>query len=177
VLTRPAALAKLGQLASTHHERLDGAGYHRAVPGAVLTRSARILAAADSYRARLELRPHRPAFSPADAATALRDDVKQGRLDADAVDAVLEAAGHGGARRRRTQVGGLTDREVEVLALVAKGQSIKEIAGTLTISPKTADAHIQHIYTKLGVSTRAGATLFAVQNGLVDRAEDREVSR
>jgi HD-GYP domain-containing protein (c-di-GMP phosphodiesterase class II) len=171
VLSRPAALARLGQLASTHHERLDGGGYHRATAGAALSRPARILAAADGYRARIEPRPHRPALAPDDAAASLRDDVRDGRLDADAVSAVLEAAGHGAGRRRRTQVAGLTDRELDVLPLVARGQSIREIAHTLTISPKTADAHLQHIYSKLGVSTRAGATLFAVQHGLLDRGE------
>jgi DNA-binding NarL/FixJ family response regulator len=107
----------------------------------------------------------------------LRDDVRIGRLDAGAVDAVLEAAGQGGGRRRRAHFAGLTERELEVLALVAQGQSIREMARTLTISPKTADAHLQHIYTKLGVSTRAGATLVAVENGLVDRTKDRETSR
>ena len=171
VLTRPSELARLGQLASTHHERVDGAGYHRAVPGSVLSRSARILAAADGYRARIEERPHRPPFAPAEAAASLRADGRDGRLDSEAVDAVLEAAGHGAGRRRgRANVGGLTEREVEVLRLVAKGQSIKEIGASLTIAPKTADAHIQHIYAKLGVSTRAGATLIAVERGLVDRA-------
>ena len=174
VLTRPAALAQLGQLASTHHERLDGGGYHRAVPGSVLSRPARILAAADGYRARIEDRPHRPAMSGEAAAASLRDEVAEGRLDAAATEAVLAAAGHDGVggRRRprsRTQAGGLTDREVEVLNLLAVGQSIKEIGRSLGIAPKTADAHIQHIYAKLGVSTRAGATLFAVAHGIVDR--------
>lgn len=152
--------------------------YHRAVPGSVLSRQARILAAADGYRARIEERPHRAAMPPEEAAASLRADVKDGRLDGEAVDAVLAAAGQGAARRRsRTRFGGLTDREAEVLGLVTRGQSIREIARSLTISPKTADAHIQHIYAKLGVSTRAGATLVAVENGLVDRAEDRETSR
>lgn len=176
VLTRPAALAELGQLASMHHERLDGGGYHRAVPGTVLSRPARILAAADGYRARIEARPHRPEMHADAAAASLREEVTAGRLDADAVEAVLQAAGHT-RRRRPAQVGGLTDRECEVLVLVAQGQSIREIGQTLTIAPKTADAHIQHIYTKLGVSTRAGATLWGVQNGLVDRTKDRETSR
>ncbi|MGH8917730.1 MAG: HD domain-containing phosphohydrolase, partial [Actinomycetes bacterium] len=182
VLTRPAALAELGLLASTHHERLDGGGYHRAVPASVLTQPARILAAADGYRARIETRAHRPAMTGDESAASLRDEVKDGRLDPDAVEAVLQAAGHGAGRRRRpAQAGGLTDREREVLALVARGQSIRQIGQTLTISPKTADAHIQHIYTKLGVTTRAGATLWAVHNGVVDGAErwgeDRETSR
>ncbi len=170
VLTRPAALARLGELASTHHERLDGAGYHRAVPGSVLTTASRILAAADGYRARIEPRPHRSPHTAADAAASLREEARDGRLAPEAVDAVLAAAGQGGGLRSRTQVGGLTEREVEVLRLVARSLSIKEIAKDLTVSPKTVDAHIQHIYTKLGVSTRAGATLFAMEHGFVDRA-------
>ena len=172
VLTRPAAFARLGELASTHHERLDGGGYHRAVPGTVLSTGARILAAADGYRARIEARPHRAALTPEDAADSLRAEAKGGRLDGDAVEAVLRAAGHEAADRPRKRAvpGGLTERELDVLQLVALGESIKQIAATLTIAPKTADAHIQHIYTKLGVSTRAGATLFAVENNLVDRA-------
>lgn len=177
ILSRPAALATLGQLASMHHERLNGGGYHRAAPGSILSPSARILAAADGYRARTESRPHRPALDPSEAAASLREEVRDGWLDAEAVDAVLQAAGQGGGRRQRARAGGLTDREVEVLALLARGQSIRDIGQTLTVSPKTADAHIQHIYTKLGVSTRAGATLWAVEHGVVDRARDREISR
>ena len=178
VLTRPPALARLGQVASLHHERLDGAGYHRSATAAVLDRPARILAAADGYRGRVEARPHRPAMAPEAAAASLRDEVRTGCLDGDAVEAVLQAAGQGdGRRRRRANPGGLTDREVEVLACLALGSSTKEVAATLTIAPKTADAHIQHIYTKLGVTTRAGATLFAVEHGLVDRARDRVFPR
>ncbi|HET7488714.1 MAG TPA: HD domain-containing phosphohydrolase [Acidimicrobiales bacterium] len=177
VLTRPAALGELGRLASLHHERVDGAGYHRAVAGTVLTLPARILAAADGYRARTETRPHRPAMSSDQAAASLRADVAEGRLDADAAEAVLAAAGHAGRRRRPSPPGGLTEREREVLALVARGHSIRQIAHTLGIAPKTADAHIQHIYTKLGVSTRAGATLWAVEHGVAGAGADRETSR
>jgi DNA-binding NarL/FixJ family response regulator len=68
-------------------------------------------------------------------------------------------------------VAGLSAREIEVLRLLARGHSIKQIAATLTISSKTADNHIQHIYAKTGVSTRAAATLFAMENDLL-RPED-----
>jgi DNA-binding NarL/FixJ family response regulator len=113
-----------------------------------------------------ELRPHRPARSPEDAARQLREEVRRGRLDADAVDAVLGAAGHRIARRREGPAG-LTQREVEVLVLLARGLSNKSIAARLVVSPKTVGHHIEHIYRKIGCSTRAAASLFAMQHGLL----------
>src|SRR6185503_6571951 len=122
---------------------------------------------ADMYRAKIEPRPHRPAASPGDAATIVRDEVRAGRLDGDAVDAVLRAAGHR-VRRRRDTVAGLTPREVEVLRLLARGMSNKQIAHALEISRKTAGNHVEHIYAKLGVTNRALASLFAAKHGLMD---------
>ena len=167
VLARPARLAELGRLAAAHHERLDGSGYHRCVPAAMLSPAARLLAAADAYRAMTEPRPPPPALPAPAAARQQRGAGGGGRRGGDAVDAVLAAAGHA-MPRRREHVAGLTARELEVLRLLARGQSIREIAATLVIAPKTADAHIQHIYAKIGVSTRAAATMFAMQNDLVD---------
>ena len=89
-----------------------------------------------------------------------------GRLDGDAVDAVLRAAGHR-VRRRREWPAGLTAREVEVLRLLARGLSNKEIAERLVISPKTAGNHVEHIYAKIGASNRAQASLFAMKHGLM----------
>ncbi len=96
----------------------------------------------------------------------LRDEVRAGKFDADAVEAVLAAAGHR-ASRRRDGPAGLTAREVDVLRLVARGLSSKEIAARLVISPKTARNHIEHIYTKIGTSSRVGAGLFAMEQGLL----------
>jgi HD-GYP domain-containing protein (c-di-GMP phosphodiesterase class II) len=160
-------LAPLGELAIQHHERLDGSGYPRGLKGEALTPAGRVLAAADMYRAKVEPRPHRPAASAAEGATILRDEVRAGRLDGDAVDAVLRAAGHR-VRRRRDSVAGLTPREVEVLRLVALGLSNKQIAHALGISRKTAGNHVEHIYAKTGVSNRAMASLFAARHGLVE---------
>jgi DNA-binding NarL/FixJ family response regulator len=129
--------------------------------------AARLLAAADAYRAMTERRPHRAALTASAAAAALRGEVRAGRIDGDAAQAVLAAAGHA-PRRRAERVAGLTTRELEVLRLLAGGLSIRQIAAALTIAPKTADAHIQHIYAKAGVSTRAAATMFAIQHDLVD---------
>ncbi len=167
VLARPPALARLGALASLHHERLDGSGYHRGVPASMLSPAARILAAADVYHAMIEPRPHRPARTPEAAAEELRREVRAGRLDSEAASGVLAAAGHRVRSTRRELVAGLSEREVEVLRLIARGHSKKQISGLLTISQKTVDHHIQHIYNKIDVSTRAAAALFAMEHDLL----------
>jgi HD-GYP domain-containing protein (c-di-GMP phosphodiesterase class II) len=164
VLTRSPFLRTLAPVATAHHERLDGSGYHRGTAGAGLARPARVLAAADVYHAMTEPRPHREALAPARAGAMLGDEARAGRLDADAVAAVLEAAGQPAPRIERPA--GLTEREAEVLGLLAHGLQTKQIARALGISAKTADNHVQHAYAKIGVSTRAAATLFAMQNGL-----------
>jgi HD-GYP domain-containing protein (c-di-GMP phosphodiesterase class II) len=164
--SRSPRLAALAEVAAAHHERLDGSGYPRGLAGGALSPEARILAAADAYQAMSELRPHRPARSPEDAAQQLREEVRRGRLDADAVDAVLGAAGHR-VTRRRDGPAGLTQREVEVLVLLARGLSNKAIAAQLVVSPKTVGSHIEHIYRKIGCSTRAAASLFAMQHRLL----------
>ena len=89
-----------------------------------------------------------------------------GRLDGEAVEAVLDAAGHRRAARASLPKG-LTAREAEVLRLLALGLTNREVGIELGISPKTAGHHIQHIYTKVGVSTRGAATLFAIENGIL----------
>jgi DNA-binding CsgD family transcriptional regulator len=165
VLVRSPFLAALAPVATTHHERLDGTGYHRGIAAATLTPAARVLAAADAYHAMTEPRPHREALSPAQAAETLVREAREGRLDADAVAAVLEAAGQRVPRMQRPA--GLTDREAHVLGLLARGMQTRQIARALGISVKTADRHIQKAYGKIGVSTRAAATLFAMQHGLV----------
>jgi HD-GYP domain-containing protein (c-di-GMP phosphodiesterase class II) len=164
------SLAPLAAIAVQHRERLDGSGYPRGLPGNAISRSGRILAAADVYQAMRELRPYRPARSADDAAAEMRAEVKAGRLDAEAVDAVLSTAGHV-IPRRREGLAGLTAREVEVLKLLAYGLSNKEIANRLVISPKTVSNHVEHIYSKIDASTRAMASLFAVQHGLLPDPE------
>jgi HD-GYP domain-containing protein (c-di-GMP phosphodiesterase class II)/DNA-binding CsgD family transcriptional regulator len=166
ILARPAELADLGSLAALHRERLDGSGYHRGLPAALLSQPARLLAAADVYQSKIEPRAYRPALSAVEAANELRHLVRERKLDGDAVEAVLNVAAGVKAPARREWPGGLSEREVEVLRLLAQGISTRRIADHLSISPKTADHHIQHIYTKIGVSTRAAAILFALQNDL-----------
>lgn len=167
VLARVGALGVITALASRHHERTDGSGYFRGLSGSMLTLSARILAAADTYHALTEPRPHRSAHSPAAAAEVVRAEVKAGRLDGAAVEAVLMAAGHATRHVLPQLPAGLSAREVEVLRLLARGASNREMARTLVIAEKTVGHHVQHIYNKIGVSTRAAATLFAVQHDLL----------
>ncbi|MGH3372341.1 MAG: HD domain-containing phosphohydrolase [Nocardioidaceae bacterium] len=167
VLHRCALLAPFAALAARHHERADGTGYHRGASGEQLSLGARVLAAADACHAMGEDRPHRPALTPGDAAARLLDDVDAGRFGSVEVDAVLEAAGQAGRPPRVPRPAGLTEREVDVLRLIARGHANKQVAVTLGISPKTVGHHIEHIYAKAGVTTRAGATLFAMEHGLL----------
>ena len=164
VLSRSPFLAALAPVATAHHERLDGSGYHRGALAGALKPAARVLAAADAYHAMTEPRPHRKPLQPERAAATLNQEVRAGRLDADAVGAVLEASGHQAPRIERPA--GLTQREVEVVGLLARGLHTKQVAHTLGISVKTADRHVQNAYGKIGVSTRAAATLFAMEHGL-----------
>jgi DNA-binding NarL/FixJ family response regulator len=114
-----------------------------------------------------QVRAYRPVLSAEHAAAVLRADVRAGRLAGDAVEAVLHAAGQQ-TRRRPVAVAGLTVREVQVLSLLARGVSNRNVAKSLSISEKTVGNHVEHIYTKIGVSTRPAATLFALQHGLLD---------
>jgi HD-GYP domain-containing protein (c-di-GMP phosphodiesterase class II) len=160
--------APVADLVGNHHERMDGSGYHHGARGASLSPAARVLAAAEMFQTAREPRPYRPSPGDAGAAAKLREAVRDGRLDADAVEAVLGAAGHP-ARRGKARPAGLTPREIEVLRLIAAGLTAKEAALELKISPKTADNHIQNLYSKIGVTTRAGAALYALEQGLVRR--------
>ena len=160
-------LAPLGALGSAHHERLDGSGYHRGLAASGLSTLARLLAAANAWCARTEARPHRPRMTESEAASSLAAQAKEGRFDRRAVDAVLTAAGQKGAHTRRAASVALSEREVDVLRYVAREQTNASIAKALGISPKTVERHVTHIYDKLGVSTRAGAAIYALENGLL----------
>jgi HD-GYP domain-containing protein (c-di-GMP phosphodiesterase class II) len=164
------ALAPIGVLAGSHHERLDGSGYHRGTRGAALDPESRILAAADCYAAMREARPYRPALDATAAEAELVREADEGRLDSEAVDAVLAAAGHPVRQRARDLPAGLTERELEVLHVLVRGESNQQIATQLGISAKTVGHHVQHVYEKAGVRSRAAATLWAFENDLVRSA-------
>jgi HD-GYP domain-containing protein (c-di-GMP phosphodiesterase class II)/DNA-binding CsgD family transcriptional regulator len=164
ILSRSRVLAPLARTAGMHHERQDGSGYHRGAAGAQVPAAARVLAAADAFQAMTQDRPHRPRLAPEAAAAALTEEVRAGRLDPECARAVIAAAGQPPPKVRTGWPAGLSDREVEVLRLVARGLSNRAIASHLYISPRTAEHHVQHIYTKIGASTRAAAAMFAMEH-------------
>jgi HD-GYP domain-containing protein (c-di-GMP phosphodiesterase class II) len=168
ILARAPALAALAKIVGAHHERLDASGYHRGTAGGAIPRVARFLAAADVYQAMCAERAYRPARDPASAAAALAEEAQSGRLDRDAVSRVLEAAGHSPPRLRAAKAAALSDREVEVLVLLARGLTNKQIGKRLFISPRTVGHHVAHVYEKTGINTRAAAALFAAENDLVE---------
>jgi HD-GYP domain-containing protein (c-di-GMP phosphodiesterase class II)/DNA-binding CsgD family transcriptional regulator len=170
MLGRSPAFAVLNTVAAAHHEKADGSGYHKGLRADATDRVGRLLAAVDVYVGLTTERSDRPGFSAEAAATELRELVSRGVFEAAIVDAVLTAAGHQRATvamPRTPAPGGLSRREVEVLRLAARGLTTREIADRLFISPKTADHHIQHVYTKINVSTRAAAALWAMEHELV----------
>jgi HD-GYP domain-containing protein (c-di-GMP phosphodiesterase class II) len=166
VLERAPAFAAVASVAGAHHERLDGSGYHRGSKGSALPLSARVLAAADAFQAATETRAYRGARTPELAASSLRQEAESGRLDPDAVEAVVASAGAATPRRIRAP-STLTDREVEIVRLLASGYANKEIARRLEISENTARHHLESVYAKLEVATRTGAVMQALARGLL----------
>ena len=173
MLAQSPTLAPLAALAVQHRERLDGSGYPLGTVAAALSVASRVLATADVYRTYREPRPHRPALSPESATTRLRAQARAGRLDADVVEAVLAAAGQTTVRRHSGPAG-LSTREVQILQLIARGLTSREIARRLTISPKTVRNHTEHIYAKTGIANRVTASLFATEHGLTPADLDEE---
>jgi len=166
ILSRVGGLESVVSVATKHEERVDGSGFPRGLVGAELSVQDRLLAAAVAYCRLLESSPQRPALAPDGVADELRREVRAGRLDAEAVEAVLGAAGHR-VSRTASWSGGLTVREVEVLRLVAQGRSNREIAAELFIAEKTARNHVERVYGKLGVNNRTQASLAAIDRGLL----------
>lgn len=168
ILARSEVLEPMARIVGLHHERLDGSVYHRGCRGRDLSAAARVLAAADAFQAMTETRPHRQALTPDDAGHELARAASAGRLDPEAVEAVIEAAHQKRAvRRRDLRPGGLSAREIEVLRLVSRACTNREIAEQLHISRRTAEHHVQHVYTKIGVSSRSAAALFALEHDLL----------
>jgi DNA-binding NarL/FixJ family response regulator len=157
----------MARIAGMHHERIDGSGYYRGCRGRDIDLAARVLACADAFQAMTQRRPHRVALQPAQAGGELLSGARAGKFDPEVVAAVLDASQLTAARRNYLRPGGLSGREVEVLRLVVEGCSNPEIGRRLGISRRTAEHHVQHIYDKIGVSTRAAAVLFALEHNLL----------
>jgi len=166
ILSSSEALARYAEIASSHHERPDGSGYHRGISNRAMGLPHRILAGVEIYRSLVEERSYRPAYSPEQALEIFAKEMKAGRIDPQTGSAVLEAAGFKTAKRGRWP-SGLSDREIEVLVPLARGLSNREIAARLGISNRTVQHHVIHIYNKINVSTRAAAALFASENNLL----------
>ena len=163
ILSAAPLLAPLAAMAASGHERLDGSGYHRGASAGELSDAARLLAAADVFVALGQARPHRPALEDGERVRVLFDEVEAGRLDRRCVQALTETK----VDKRVQWPDQLSDREVEVLVRVASGDTNKDIARRLGITAKTVAHHVAHVYTKTGVRSRAGASLYALERGLL----------
>lgn len=160
----------LGALPSTAQERFDGSGYHRRVDQKGVPEN--LLAAANLYDELVFDRPGRPAMSAKEAADHLTEQSRSGALMPSAVEAVLKATGSPTKTARKALPFGLTRREAQVIACLARSETTAQIAARLGISAKTADHHIQSIYSKTGVRGRAPIAMLAVEHGLgTDEAE------
>ena len=162
VLGRCGGLDRVALVAGQHHERRDGSGYPFGLAGD-LGRLAGLLACIVLFDELTAIGGRREEEAAAEMA-ALAD---AGALDRHDVQAVLEAAGLDAPLARVDRPAGLTEREVEVLGLLARGLTNRQIAAALCVSVKTVGAHVEHLYVKAGVRSRAAATLFAMQHGLV----------
>ncbi|KRF16868.1 HD domain-containing phosphohydrolase [Nocardioides sp. Soil796] len=165
VLTRIPGLGQVAAIARAHHEHLDGSGYPLGLAGAALGRPERLLAAAVAYQSALEPRPYRETLDPDAAARRLKERATRGVLEAESVEAVLAVAGHASRKVRRDDA--LTPRETEILGLVARGLGNRDIASRLVLSEKTVRNHVERTYAKIGATNRVGASLYALQHGLV----------
>ena len=166
VLSPIPLLAAVTSVAVAAHERTNGSGYRNRA-GRSLSSAARLLAVADVAHAMGEERPHRPAFDASAIARQLVSEARDGRLDAKAVDAVLASLGVE-TRTAPRSLNGLSEREVDVSRLLARGKSNKEIADLLGISVRTVHNHVAHIFDKLGVHSRSGAAIWLMDHDFVN---------
>ena len=173
ILARVPVLASVVPLIAAHHERLDGRGYYRGLSGSQIPFGARIIAVADRFDELTHDTPDMPAIDQGAALQRMEDEVGHA-LCPDAFRLLAEEVQTSGStflprRKNRSPSwpAGLTDREVEIMRLLAKGLSRNEMAKQLVVSEHTIRHHLEHIYTKVGVNTRVGATLFAVEHDLL----------
>jgi HD-GYP domain-containing protein (c-di-GMP phosphodiesterase class II)/DNA-binding CsgD family transcriptional regulator len=173
ILSRVAVLKPVVPLVAAHHERMDGTGYYRGLVKAQIPLGARLIGVADRFDDLTHETPDHPALEPEEALTCIGEEAGAG-LCADCCEALVQhVRGDGAAVPARKRVpprgrpAGLTDREVEILRLLTKGLNRRAMAEQLFLSEHTVRHHLEHIYTKVGVSTRVAATLFAVEHDLL----------
>jgi HD-GYP domain-containing protein (c-di-GMP phosphodiesterase class II) len=169
ILENVPSLRRAAALVGAHHERLDGQGYYRGLQNRQIPIGAQIVAASDRFDELTHDGPERRGLPATDAVRVMEQDA--GRAFSSSVFEALENSlglRSDSSAPRRTWPAGLTDREVEILRLTARGQSRREIAQRLVVSESTVRTHLEHIYQKCGVSSRAAATLFAVEHDLLE---------
>lgn len=160
-------LEQVATVAGLHHERLDGSGYPSGLAGDP-GRVSSLLACAVLFDEMTSTSSSAGAgLGQTDVASEMAHLAGSGVLSRGDVDAVLGAVGVTAPLVEVGRPAGLTEREVEVLGLLAHGGTNREIAEGLGISAKTVGAHVEHIYAKAGVRSRAAATLFAMRHDLV----------
>jgi HD-GYP domain-containing protein (c-di-GMP phosphodiesterase class II) len=157
-------MAPFIEMVGNHQENVDGSGYYRGLRGTNISLGARIIAVADRLDDLTHDAPGRPAVAVDDALQGIERD---GRFDAGVVTVLQSALGKTTSAVEQAWPAGLTSREVEVLRLAARGLTRAQIGTQLRISESTARHHLEHIYSKTGTTTRVGATLFAIESGLL----------
>jgi HD-GYP domain-containing protein (c-di-GMP phosphodiesterase class II)/DNA-binding CsgD family transcriptional regulator len=168
ILARVPALAGAAAIAGKHHERLNGTGYYRGLSGSELSKAACIVALADEFQARMQAEPGRPVPDAKAVLRAMQPEVAT-LFAPDCFAALAQEFDLAvtTSPRKRTWPAGLTDREVEVLCLLATGASNREMARALVVTEKTVAHHLEHIYNKIGISSRAAAVFFAMEHELI----------
>lgn len=170
LLSRVPSLAPAAGLVGAHHERLDGQGFYRGIRGPAIPLGSRIIATVDVFDELTHDRPGKPAVSEGAAMTTI--EMQSGvAFDSAIVNALRTCLEHRGGRqaaKRQSWPAGLTGREVEVLRLAARGLTRKQMAAQLIITEVTVRHHLEHIYNKIDVTTRVGASMFAMESGLID---------
>jgi DNA-binding CsgD family transcriptional regulator len=169
IFARVPALDPIVPLVASHHERMDGHGYYRGLSGEQIPVAARVIAVADAFDELTHETPDHAPLEPELALAKLQEEADRG-LWSDAVRALAEELGAPGpapARRAAVQPAGLTEREVEILRMLVRGMSRRQIADELVLSQHTVRHHLEHIYSKVGVGTRVAAALFAVEHDLI----------
>ena len=171
ILSKIPALEPIVPLVAAHHEEMDGRGYYRGLRGSQIPPGAQIIAVADRFDELTHDAPDSPGRQLDQAVNVIRQEVG-GRLSPDAFRALTDdLSGVDRSHRQRTRQqewpARLTDREVEVLRLIAKGLNRRQAATALFVAEGTVRSHLEHIYSKIGVSNRAAAALFAVEHDLL----------
>jgi response regulator RpfG family c-di-GMP phosphodiesterase/DNA-binding CsgD family transcriptional regulator len=163
-------LALEAEIASFAFERRDGSGHFRGRSGTAMPLEGQFVAAAEQWVSLRTRRPWRAAFTEAEALDCMKEHAEAGRFDQEVVAALLASVlSHTPAKPVAPTRGeqALSERELEVLRCISKGDNTKEVARALGISPRTVRTHVERLFLKLECSTRAAATLKAATRGLI----------